>query len=84
MCIRDRDFSVVQPVAAPGLWPASQRFDYMVYKRPISKKEAQRKGKKDLNKVHREAIIFALQSLTGETPDDDSWENWSRISDDMK
>ena len=79
-----QDFSVVQPVKAPGLWPASQRFDYMVYKRPMSKKEAQRKVEKDLNEVHREAIVFALQSLTGETPEDDSWETWSRIADDMR
>ena len=79
-----QDFSVVQPVKAPGLWPASQRFDYMVYKRPMSKKESQRKVEKDLNKVHREAIVFALQSLTGETPEDDSWENWSRIANDRK
>ena len=79
-----QDFSVVQPVKAPGLWPASQRFDYMVYKTPVSKKVAEKNDKMDHNKIHREAIVFALQSLTGQTPEDDSWENWSRISDEMK
>ena len=74
----------MQPVKAPGLWPASQRFDYMVYKTPVSKKVAEKNDKMDHNKIHREAIVFALQSLTGQTPEDDSWENWSRISDDMK
>ena len=32
----------------------------------------------DQNKIYREAIVFALQSLTGEMPEDDSWENWNR------
>jgi len=79
-----QDFSVVQPVKSHGPWPANQRFDYMVYKRPISKTMAEKNDEKDQNKVHREAIVFALQSLTGETPEDDSWENWSRITNDKE
>ena len=70
-----QDFSVVQPVKSPGLWPANQRFDYMVYKRPIPERRA-----KKTNKIYREAIVFALQSLTRETPKDNSWENWHRIA----
>ena len=76
-----QDFSVVQPVEDHGLWPANQRIDYVVYKTPVSEKVAQKNAKKDQNKDHREAIVFALRSLTGETPEDDSWENWNRIAD---
>ena len=71
-------------VKSPKPWPANQRFDYMVYERPISKKMAEENDEMDQNKIYREAIVFALQSLTGEMPEDDSWENWSRISDEMK
>jgi len=76
-----QDFSVVQPVKDHGPWPASQRIDYMVYKTPVSQKEAQKNDEMDQNKVHREAIVFALQSLTRKTTEDNSWESWSRIAD---
>lgn len=31
-----QEFSVPQPVALPGAWPANQRYDYMVRERPIT------------------------------------------------
>jgi len=55
----------------------------MVYERPISKKMAEENDEMDQNKIYREAIVFALQSLTGEMPEDDSWENWNRIACEM-
>ncbi len=70
-------------VKSPKPWPANQRFDYMVYERPISKKMAEENDEMDQNKIYREAIVFALQSLTGEMPEDDSWENWNRIACEM-
>ncbi len=78
-----QDFSVMQPVEASGPWPKDQRFDYMVYKRPTSEMVAQQPSAMKQNKIHRQAIIFALQSLTGKNPQDNSWKTWSRIADDM-
>jgi hypothetical protein len=78
-----QDFSVLQPVPSHGrLWPADQRFDYMVRLRPIGKKELTlwQDQLKDLgaSTPQREALLFALRELTGEdlgpTPAD-----WQRL-----
>jgi hypothetical protein len=64
------------------LWPADQRFDYMVRLRPVGKKELAlwQDRLKDFgaSTPQREALLFALRSLTGEdlgpTPAD-----WQRL-----
>ncbi len=75
-----QDFSVVQPVANHGkLWPADQRFDYLVRLRPL--------GNAGLAAWHdrletlagavpqRESALFALRELAGEDlgPSTDAW-----------
>ena len=37
-----QDFSATHPVAAPGRWPAEQRFDYLVRKRELTAKEIEK------------------------------------------
>jgi hypothetical protein len=68
-----QDFSVVQPVANHGkLWPAEQRFDYLVRLRPINSRDLSRwQDKLDTVKassVQGESLLFALRVLTGESP----------------
>jgi hypothetical protein len=73
-----QDFSVVQPVANPGQWPAYQRFDYLVRERALSVEEraalAARKGKPG---PYKEAVLFALRGLTGKDLGLDS-ERWKQ------
>jgi hypothetical protein len=61
-----QDFSVVQPVANPGPWPAFQRFDYVVRTRPATLDEEifARPADPSANR-QRQAILFALRELTG-------------------
>ena len=57
-----QDFSAMQPVPAPGLWPEQQRYDYLVAVRPL------RTGEADLPppaSPWRAAILFALRELSG-------------------
>ena len=77
----EQDFSVVQPVRNHGLWPRDQRFDYVVQQRPIKRIKANQLSKQfaDAPNKNREAIVFALQKLTGETPKDNSSESWKAI-----
>lgn len=70
-----QDFSVVQPVLKPGLWPSQQRYDYLVRARPATpreKAELTRRGDPgevgdagDGDSPHRRAALFALRELTG-------------------
>jgi hypothetical protein len=60
-----QDFSVQQPVAKPGAWPANQRFDYMVRNRPATLSEVLTTAKRFKNYPQREAVLFALRELTG-------------------
>ncbi|QJW94066.1 HEAT repeat domain-containing protein [Frigoriglobus tundricola] len=66
-----QDFSVVQPVAAPGKWPAEQRYDYLVRTRPLSASEqaefqkAEAEGTLPKGSPQRGAVLFALNELTG-------------------
>jgi hypothetical protein len=61
-------FSVQQPVARPGAWPAYQRFDYLVRVRRLSPHEQTQLKEltsKD-NGERREIIRFVLRELTGQ------------------
>jgi uncharacterized membrane protein YgcG len=78
-----QDFSVLQPVANHGpLWPADQRFDYLVRLRPVGKKELLLWQEKfeDTKPVspQKEAVMFALRELTGENPGP-APEDWMRL-----
>jgi hypothetical protein len=77
-----QDFSVVQPAAKHGrLWPADQRYDYLIRLRPVGARElvSQDDRPKDatLGKARREAVLFALRELTGENLGP-SAEDWKR------
>jgi hypothetical protein len=61
-----QDFSVQQPVAKHGPWPANQRFDYMVRTRPATLNDVSTTVKKAKDYPQREAVLFALRELTGE------------------
>ncbi|MCI0380039.1 MAG: HEAT repeat domain-containing protein [Gemmataceae bacterium] len=72
-----QDFSVSQPMDAPGPWPKYQRYDYLVRFRPLNAKEQAdwRKWKDKTVVSHRnEAILFALGELSrtnfGPRPED--------------
>jgi len=56
-----QDFSVVQPVSAPGVWPGYQRYDYLVR---VRKSSAEISVKAETS-AYREAILFALRELSG-------------------
>src|SRR5262249_24004624 len=68
-----QDFSVVQPVPNHGrLWPADQRYDYVVRLRPLGSKEllSWQEKVRDFQgaEPQREALLYALRELTGENP----------------
>jgi HEAT repeat protein len=63
-----QDFSVVQPVAAPGKWPAHQRYDYLVRLRPLTRQQAalaRERAKAEKVTAQKRAMLFALRELTG-------------------
>ncbi len=61
-----QDFSVMQPVANPGVWPDFQRFDYLIRLRhPKSSDYTTTERKTKLGEEAREAVLFALRELTG-------------------
>jgi hypothetical protein len=60
-----QDFSVPQPVAQPGAWPCSQRFDYLVRLRPAKLVELIERIRPPETYPQREAVLFALRELTG-------------------
>jgi hypothetical protein len=77
-----QDFSVVQPVTNhTRLWPADQRYDYVVRLRPLGAKEllSWQDRVKDFKPVEpqRESLLFALRELTSENPGP-STEDWKR------
>ena len=77
----EQDFSVVRPVENPGPWPREQRFDYVVQNKKLTLKEAEQVARQisQTPNRNRNAIIFALRELTGETPADNSSNNWRNI-----
>jgi hypothetical protein len=67
------DFSIIQPVAKHGrLWPADQRFDYLVRLRPLGSQELvawqDKVGAFRTSVPQSDALLFALRELTGEDP----------------
>jgi hypothetical protein len=72
-----QDFAVTLPVTKPGLWPAKQRFDFLIRVRPLTKAEltALAKQKKAVDPQlpceHRQAALFALGELAGRLSDFD-------------
>ena len=79
----EQDFSVVQRVENSGPWPRDQRFDYVVQNKKLTDVEATRVVEQ-INQMpnrNRNAIIFALRELTGETPEDNSSQHWRAITD---
>jgi hypothetical protein len=77
-----QDFSVLQSVKNPGPWPSEQRIDYVVQKKNLTRAEAKMVAQQVSQKPNRNwnAIVFALQQLTGETPKDNSSANWRMIT----
>jgi hypothetical protein len=59
-----QDFAVPQPVAKSGVWPANQRYDYMVRTRPATVQEI-KAAKTSETYAQRESVLFALRELTG-------------------
>ena len=76
-----QDFSVIQPIANHGLWPDTQRFDYVVQQTPLKRSKANQTMKRiaKTKNLNREAIVFALQKLTNQSPEDNSAESWKAI-----
>lgn len=68
-----QDFSLVQPVANPGLWPGHQRFDYLVGVAAVKGSSAPAR-----DGGYRAAVRFALRELTGRDPDKPDDLNWLR------
>jgi len=67
-----QDFSVMEVLEGQDPWPAEQRFDYFVRERLLSDFEITQHsvGKfalKAEGNSHRESVLFALRSLTGES-----------------
>jgi hypothetical protein len=66
-----QDFSALLPVADAGVWPESQRFDFVVRKRELSPDEADDLRKRlegreqGVLSPYQEAAVAALRKLTG-------------------
>jgi hypothetical protein len=59
-----QDFAVPQPVVKSGVWPANQRYDYLVRTRPATPQEI-KAAKSSGSYPQRESVLFALRELTG-------------------
>lgn len=77
-----QDFSVMQPVSSPREWPEEQRFDYVVVNRKLTNEQARSEfaNVRRAPNIHREAVLFALRKLTGETPKSDSYAAWAAVA----
>jgi len=67
-----QDFSLLEKVEDHGIWPAQQRFDYLVRTRPLTAAEREAWWAVDRTQQpvwsfskHRQAVLFALRELTG-------------------
>jgi hypothetical protein len=68
-----QDFSVMHPVEDDGLWPARQRFDYLVRRRTLTEGDhlagavaaAAGLNVRPASYPQRDAVLFALRELTG-------------------
>jgi sugar lactone lactonase YvrE len=76
-----QDFSTVLPVEKPGLWPAQQRFDFVVRERHATPAdlEAGVARKSAGPTPHQKATFFALRELTGQDPGP-SVEDWKKLT----
>jgi sugar lactone lactonase YvrE len=73
-----QDFSVPLPVKNHGVWPAVQRFDFLVRERPATPKElAEAKKAAGAATEHQKSVFFALRELTGKDPGPTA-EDWKR------
>jgi hypothetical protein len=70
------DFSRMLPVAKAAPWPDRQRFDFLVRTRAATPAEIS--APRPEKSPHREAIVRALQRLTGESIGDDvaAWQRY--------
>jgi sugar lactone lactonase YvrE len=74
-----QDFSLPLTVKAPGPWPSSQRYDFLVRERPARPGEvAHKSGEGRPASEQQRAVFFALRELTGEDPGP-SAEDWKRL-----
>jgi hypothetical protein len=66
-----QDFSAMHKVAIPEKWPEIQRFDYLVRKRELTAREAEKvlAGMKDRGTRYTRdhALTYALYALNGAT-----------------
>jgi hypothetical protein len=68
-----QDFSLVQPVEQPGLWPTVQRFDYFVSMRQVDR-SAVRAYSPNGQSAFKNALRFAIRELAGADREwDDEW-----------
>lgn len=72
-----QDFAVPQPVANPGLWPAHQRYDYLVRTRFAT--TAELNTPKPATYPQREAVLFALRELVGQDAGKDA-AGWQKLT----
>ncbi len=77
-----QDFSVMEPVKDHGKWPAMQRYDYLVRRRPLTDQEmidlADLGPPSADSYPQREAVLSALRGLTGMDVGDSS-EAWLQL-----
>ena len=82
----EQDFSVVLPIKDPGPWPGEQRIDFVVQNKkltPIQASNAVLKISQSPNR-NRNAVVYALRKLTGQSPVDNSYRNWKKIVTDRQ
>jgi len=60
-----QDFSVVQPVPNPGLWPMHQRYDYFISTVPVQE-DVNIKADPSALDPYKTAIRFAIRGLAGD------------------
>lgn len=75
-----QDFSMPLAVKNPGVWPATQRFDFVVRERKATEAEItkwEEVGSKQPSEQQK-ALFFALRQLTGKDPGPTA-EDWKRF-----
>jgi hypothetical protein len=65
-----QDFSSMLAISNPGPWPAYQRYDYVIRKRPATALELSKAAKRPATYPQRESVRFALRELAGEPCED--------------
>ncbi len=67
-----QDFSVVLPEKDISTWPAEQRFDFVTRKQPVPAEEITKPGSTPDIYPQRQAVLYALRSLTRKDAGDSS------------